>query len=124
MPSGRVLLVGHCHIDTPRIQKVLSEVGAQAFDSVQSVAEALEKCQEEDYDLVVGNRVLGFDQEGGLRLTQQLKNDDKTCNIPVLVLSAFSETQDAVVAAGGERGFGKDDMDSPEARQQWASYFA
>lgn len=120
----RVLLVGHCGLDTPRIEAVLREAGATHVDGVQSVDEALAAAGRTAYRLIVGNRVIGFDQEGGLHLTQALKEEETTREIPVLVLSAFAQTQDAVEAAGGERGFGKDEMTSPAARAQWRTYLA
>ncbi len=121
---GKALLVGHCGLDSPRIERVLRAVGCEDVDNVQSVDEAMETLRGDRYRLVVGNRVLGADQEGGLHLVEAMQADPQTREVPVLVLSAYEETQQAVAAAGGEPGFGKDALETDVARERFAPYFA
>jgi CheY-like chemotaxis protein len=120
---GRALLVGHCPIDAPRIEAVLRRAGCDGVEGVQSVDGALAKLRQGRYRLVVGNRVIGFDQQGGLHLTQKVRAAGDLAAVPVMVLSGEEETQRAVAAAGGLAGFGKDHLEEPQTPARFEAYF-
>jgi DNA-binding response OmpR family regulator len=117
------LLVGHCGYDSGKIRTALEAAGCDSIDSADSVEEALERCRTGEYNLVLGNRVIGFDQTGGEHLVEALKGDEATKETPVLILSAFEETQAKVASLGGEPGFGKDELSEPATIERLASYF-
>ena len=73
------------------------------------------------YDLVLVNRILDADDTSGLDLIQRLQSHEQTRHTPVMLVSNYAETQDAAVALGARRGFGKDAITSPETRAQLAS---
>ncbi|MBN1256174.1 MAG: hypothetical protein JXA52_00560 [Planctomycetes bacterium] len=118
-----VLLVGHCDLDSPRIEKALLLAGAGIFENVHTIEEAVAKCEATEFALVVGNRVIGFDQEGGLHLLTAIKASAKAKNTPVMILSGFAETQEAVIAVGGVPGFGKDKLEDQTVVEEFSKYF-
>lgn len=118
-----VLLVGHCEVDSPRIEKALLLAGAGIFENIQTIEEAVARCEQKEFALVVGNREIGFDQQGGLHLVEAIKASAKAQETPVMVLSTFAETQTAVIAAGGVPGFGKDKLEERLAVDEFSKYF-
>ncbi|MHC4870872.1 MAG: hypothetical protein ACYTFY_03410 [Planctomycetota bacterium] len=122
MGDAKVLLVGHCGFDSRRIIESLQKSGFDEFDSADSVKEAAEKCLAEQYSLVVANRVIEGDGRGGIKCVEVIKSDQETVGTPVLVLSAYTDTQEEAVEKGAERGFGKDLLDSDEAVDIFSNY--
>ena len=84
-------------MEYPSVERCLG--GVTHFDDAQSVDDAVEFCSQKAYNLVVGNRVIGFDQLGGVHLVEAIKGDAALAEIPVMVLSAFAETQRRLTAA-------------------------
>ncbi|MFH0910352.1 MAG: hypothetical protein V1918_02425 [Planctomycetota bacterium] len=119
--SRRALLAGHCGPDSARIEAALSGL-AISVDRASSVPKALRLCEGASCALVIGNREIGPDKEGGLRLVRAVQASRSAAATPMLIPSAFAETEEAVRAAGGEAGFGKDLLER-EGRARFAPYF-
>lgn len=66
---------------------------------------AVEMLQRTDYDVVLVNRVLASDESSGLEVIKRLLTLRR--EIPVMLVSDLAEAQDAAVALGAVRGFGK-----------------
>ena len=107
MSTRRVLDVGQCGYDHPRISALLrTQFGAEVVQ-VHSATEALDRLRSEAFDLVLVNRVFDRTAEEGLDLIRKLKADAKTEAVPVMLVSNFPESQAEAVAAGAVPGFGK-----------------
>ena len=107
MSTRRVLDVGQCGYDHPRISALLrTQLGAEVVQA-HSATEALDRLRNEAFDLVLVNRVFDRTAEEGLDLIRKLKADAKTGAVPVMLVSNFPESQAEAVAAGAVPGFGK-----------------
>jgi CheY-like chemotaxis protein len=116
--SKRVLSVGQCVPDHATISRYLStnfncEV-AKADDS----AEALAQLKSGRFDLVLVNRKLDIDYSDGMEVIRQIKSDPTIAAVPVMLVTNYPEHQDAAIAEGAIRGFGKLEYDKPETRDR------
>lgn len=122
MEKNKVLLVGHCGFDSGRIVAALKKAGFEHYVSADTIAEAFDKLCDDTFLLVIANRVIAADEEGGINLVKKIKSEEKTRNIPVMVLSAFREVQKTAVDNGAVPGFGKDVLESEEAVEEFRKY--
>jgi CheY-like chemotaxis protein len=74
------------------------------------------------YDLVLVNRIFDANGAEGLELVRRLKADERTAQTPVMMVSNYDDAQDAAVAVGAERGFGKDRLNDAETTQRLSSF--
>lgn len=117
----RVLDVGQCDFDHGNIERMLSgEFGAEV-ERAAVTEEAFEAVQGGRFDLVLVNRVLDADGASGLDLIRRLQSHEGTRVTPVVLVSNYVEAQDAAVALGARRGFGKGALANLETREQLAS---
>ena len=72
--------------------------------------QALTLLKSSPFDLVLVNRILDGDYSQGLDLIRQIKCDPDCSSIPVMMITNYSEHQQAAVAAGAEAGFGKREL--------------
>lgn len=117
----RVLNVGHCNFDHPRIARFLEERFGARVDRAHTKDDALRSVKEARYDLILVNRLLDVDQTPGMDVIRDLKGDAATAEIPVMLVSNYPEAQEAAVEAGAERGFGKAEFDREETFERLAA---
>jgi CheY-like chemotaxis protein len=67
---------------------------------------------------VLINRKLDCDYSDGIEILKQLKADDQLQSVPVMLITNLAEHQDAAVAAGAERGFGKLEFEKAETLER------
>jgi len=107
-PAKCILLVGHCNVDGPRLQKVLGHEFKQArIERINSQAD-LERAVSAGADLLLINREpVGFAIEGMqiIRDLQQMRPQAK-----VMLISDFPEAQAQALLAGALQGFGKSQL--------------
>jgi DNA-binding response OmpR family regulator len=108
----RILDIGQCGFDGPRMASLWQRSLGAEVDSVDSGDDALRQLDARKYDVVLVNRILAADGSSGLAVIQQLKDADIT--LPVMLVSDLAEAQDAAVALGALRGFGKAQLGEPE----------
>jgi two-component system chemotaxis response regulator CheY len=109
-----VMDVGNCRGDHALLAMMLrSHFDADAVRAADA-DEAMDALETNSIDLVLVNRVLDDDRSEGIDLVRHLKADPKWARIPVMLISNYPEAQEAAVAAGAAKGFGKDDLESPE----------
>src|SRR4051812_1688771 len=108
----RILLVGHCNIDGPRLQEVLSsEIPGSRVERINSDAD-LDRTVGEGADLLLVNREpVGFD-ESGLDLIRKVCGDHPGTR--VMLVSDYPDAQERAIKAGALPGFGKGQIGSPE----------
>ena len=116
-----VLNVGQCDFDHENISGMLSEGFSADVEQAATGDEAFRAVLAGHYDLVLVNRILDADGASGLDLIQRLQSHEETCATPVALVSNYAEAQDAAVALGAKRGFGKDTLTSTETRDVLAS---
>jgi len=101
----RILDVGQCGFDGPRMARLWQEALGAEVDCANTGDEAVEMVQRTAYDAVLVNRVLAPDKSSGLELIERLLALRR--EVPIMLVSDLADAQDAAVALGAVRGFGK-----------------
>jgi two-component system chemotaxis response regulator CheY len=70
---------------------------------------------------VLINRKLDADYSDGIEILKLIKADATVADVPVMIVTNYPEHQDAAIAAGGIRGFGKLEYDRPETKERLAA---
>ena len=105
----KILSVGQCGFDGPAIAKQLrGDLGASVVNA-ESRSEALDVLETQDFDLILVNRVFDATGEEGLDLIRDVSGRGGP---PVMMVSNYTDAQDAAEKAGGVRGFGKKQLGS------------
>lgn len=108
--TRRVLSVGQCVPDTASIKQFLTSTFDVTMVSAADGPEAIDQLRKSPFDLVLINRKLDIDYSDGIDIIRQLKADAELSQIPVMLITNYPEHQDNAVAAGAERGFGKNEL--------------
>ena len=101
----KILDVGQCGFDGPRLARLWREVLSAEVDSVDTGDDALARLSSRAYNLVLVNRVLAADGSSGLDVIERLLTTGQ--KTPVMLVSDLPDAQDLAVALGAVRGFGK-----------------
>ena len=111
MPQ-RIVLVGHCGVDAPRLEAAVSRCVPSAEVISVNSEHRLEEVCDEGADLLLINRELpfGFDAEEGIELMRELKQVHPT--VKLMLVSDRRDAQAKASEAGGIEGFGKADIGS------------
>jgi two-component system chemotaxis response regulator CheY len=118
----RVLDVGNCVPDHASICRLMqNQFGAQVVQA-HGLEDAMAQLHAGKVDLVVVNRKLDRDYSDGLDVIKAVKADPTIADTPMMLITNYAEHQDAAVAAGAERGFGKLDFEKPETHQRLAKF--
>jgi CheY-like chemotaxis protein len=119
--AKRVLDVGNCGPDHASIRNYLTRNFDVEIVQVDDAAGAIANLLASSFDLVLVNRKLDIDYSDGIEVIRQLKNDRKTSQVPVMLVTNYPDHQDAAVEVGAIRGFGKLEFGKPETRERLAS---
>ena len=110
--ATRILLVGHCGVDGPRLQR---EIGARLESAeaprINSMDDLEAACAQGADLLLVNREPLGFEPLTGVELIRkvcQVYPDHKS-----ILVSDYPEAQEEAKGAGALPGFGKRDIGSP-----------
>jgi CheY-like chemotaxis protein len=112
----RILDVGQCGFDGPRMSALWHKTIHASVDRVASAEEAIESLAGKKYDLILVNRILAADGSSGVDVIRRLRASGITA--PVMLVSNRSSAQDEAVALGALRGFGKADLDKEATWQR------
>jgi CheY-like chemotaxis protein len=118
----KILDVGQCGLDGPRMAALWRDQLGATVDRVANGKDAVERLKNGDYDVVLVNRVLAADGSSGLDVIEDLLSANKS--VPVMLVSDLTDAQDAAVALGALRGFGKADLGEPATLELVASVSA
>ena len=110
--SKNVIDVGQCDPDHSSISGLLKQHFDVTVHRANSHAEAIAMTAELKPALVLINRLYDADGSEGMETLRTLKADDATASVPVMIVSNYSDAQDAAVAAGAVQGFGKASLTS------------
>jgi CheY-like chemotaxis protein len=106
MPK-RVLDVGNCGPDFAAVTRLLrGQFGCEVLQA-NGAEDALAALHAGGVDLVLVNRKLDMDYSDGIEVIRQIKSDPAVAATPVMLITNYPEHQDAAVAIGALRGFGK-----------------
>jgi two-component system, chemotaxis family, chemotaxis protein CheY len=103
----RILDVGQCGPDHSAIRTYLTRNFDCEVDAADATTDAVAKLKREKFDLVLVNRKLDCDYSDGIDVIRALKADKATASVPIMLVTNYPEHQEAAIAAGGIRGFGK-----------------
>jgi CheY-like chemotaxis protein len=119
---ARVLDVGNCDHDHALIRETLTVHFNVSVDRAATVNDAVDRMRSRRYDLVLFNRIIDCNGREGIELVRQAKADGAVPPVPIMMVSNSAESQEACVAAGGERGFGKAALEQPSTIELLARY--
>lgn len=113
MPE-RIILVGHCGVDAPRLEEEVSRIIPSADVVSVNSEQDLEAIVDEGADLLLINRELpfGFDTEEGIDLIRDLRAQHP--GVKMMLISDYDEAQEEALEAGAVDGIGKSALGSPE----------
>jgi hypothetical protein len=106
--AKRILLVGHCGFDGPRLEKELSRrfPGAQVM-RINSEDDLARECEAGADLLLINREPVGFDTDGMELVRRQCKSGVRH---KVMLVSDYPEAQEEAMSAGAVRGFGKGEI--------------
>jgi DNA-binding NarL/FixJ family response regulator len=117
-PKSRVGLIGHCGFDSMGLSNmVLKAVPGTQVVSIHGEGDlAIEA--EGGISLLLINRQVGggFRQSSGVDLAAEVAR--RWPGVKSMVITNYDDVQEAAVAAGALRGFGKNDLGRANAMQQ------
>jgi CheY-like chemotaxis protein len=119
--SKRVLDVGQCGPDHATIRRFLTRHFDCEIVQADAAEDAIAHLKDGRFDLVLVNRKLDVDYSDGLEVIRQIKSDPALADVPVMLITNYPEHQDAAVAEGAQRGFGKLEFEKPETRERVAA---
>lgn len=110
----RIVLVGHCGVDAPRLEAAVSRILPRADVISVNSEEQLQDVCEDGADLLLINRQLpfGFEAEEGVELIHELQQMHP--EVKMMLVSDRRDAQEEARAAGAIDGFGKADLGSPK----------
>jgi CheY-like chemotaxis protein len=117
MPK-RVLDVGQCSPDHATIRSYLTRNFKCEVVQTHGADDTMAHLKNGEFDLVLVNRKLDADYTDGIKIIEKIKADKDVGDVPVMLVTNYPEHQDAAIAAGAIRGFGKLEYDLPETRER------
>lgn len=121
MTTKRVLDVGNCVPDHAAIRNLLESTFSAEVLQAHGPDDTLALLRREAVDLVLVNRKLDEDYSDGLDVIRAIKADRDLAAIPCMLVTNYADQQDAAVAAGAVRGFGKQELHAPATRDRLAA---
>ena len=107
-----ILDIGQCGFDGPRMERLWREKLGAKVDRCPSGEHALSLVKQNSYNIILVNRILADDGSSGLDVIRDLLAAGTAT--PIMLVSDRSDAQDAAVALGAVRGFGKAELGAPE----------
>src|SRR4051812_43777348 len=118
----RVLDVGQCGPDHFSIRTFLMRNFDCEVVQVDDAPGALAELKDGQFDLVLVNRKLDCDYSDGLEVIRAIKANPAIASVPVMLVTNYPEHQEAAIAVGAVRGFGKLEFGDPATRARVAEY--
>ena len=120
----RVLDVGQCGPDHDTIRRYLTSHFDVEIVQTHGLADTLTELRAGHFDLVLINRKLDADYSDGIEILREIKAAAEIAHVPVMLVTNYPEHQEAAVAAGAHRGFGKLEFDDPATKEKLAAVLA
>ena len=116
MAGPQILSVGQCGFDHGRISRHFEQTFRARVLGVSTFDEALEALRSRRFDLVLVNRVSDLDNAPGLDLIRSVKAEAGLADVPIMLVSNYSDAQEDAQALGALPGFGKGELASETTR--------
>jgi CheY-like chemotaxis protein len=113
--------VGQCGPDHATIKRWMTRHFDCQVIQTHGLSDSLAALRNDTFDLVLVNRKLDRDYSDGIDIIRQIKSDEQLATVPVMLVTNYPEHQEAAVAAGAVRGFGKLEFDNPITLQNVAA---
>ena len=111
--AKRILLVGHCGVDGPRMQSEIASCMDEAdVLRINSDRELCSACDEGADLLLINREPLGFEPKLGPDLIRDLHQ--RYPDTKLVLVSDYEEAQEEASRNGALPGFGKSDLGSPK----------
>ncbi len=117
-----VLIVGHCDLDHPQITSLIESNFSAKVTRVKLLKKTIDYLGNQDYDLVIINRIGAFDQENALDLIKTIKQDGRF-NVPLMMITNYKDQMDKAVEVGAVPGYGKDSLHDKETLELLGKFF-
>jgi DNA-binding NarL/FixJ family response regulator len=117
----RVLDVGQCGPDHAAIRRYLTNHFDVDIVQTHGLSDTQAELRAGHFDLVLINRKLDADYSDGIEILREIKAAAETAHVPVMLITNYPDHQDAAVAAGAHRGFGKLEFDDPATKEKLAA---
>jgi two-component system chemotaxis response regulator CheY len=121
--SKRVLDVGQCGPDHATIRRYLTDHFECEIVQTHGLSDTLAELRTSHFDLVLINRKLDADYSDGIEILREIKAAE-VAHVPVMIITNYADHQEAAVAAGAQRGFGKLEFHDPATREKLAAVLA
>ncbi|MDC0295377.1 response regulator [bacterium] len=108
---------GNCPPDFNSIQNLALKAFNAKVLQTHGLDDTIAMIRSTKIDLVTINRKLDRDYSDGIKIAEAIKSDPDICDTPVMLITNYEDHQDAAVAIGCERGFGKLSMAAPSTRE-------
>ena len=119
--TKRVLDVGQCGPDHATIRRYLTDHFECEIVQTHGLSDTLAELRTSHFDLVLINRKLDADYSDGIEILREIKAAAEFANMPVMIITNYADHQDAAVAAGAHRGFGKLEFGDPATKEKLAA---
>lgn len=116
-----ILSIGQCLADEGSLSRAIQSYFTVEMTSVATAQEGLQQLEESKFDLILVNRLFDRDGGSGIQLIRELKQNDQTAEIPVMLISNFEQAQQEAMALGAVPGFGKSQLGEEVVKQRMAS---
>ncbi len=111
-----VLDIGQCDYDHRKISRLFEKLGCD-MDRAASPQEAKRKIINEEYDLILVNRILDQDGSSGLDLIGTLIKKSELEDVPIMLVSDHPDAQNTAIQLGAFKGFGKMQLSDPDTEK-------
>lgn len=115
--TKRVLDVGNCGPDYAAIRHFLTSQFDCELVQAHGLADALDEMRNQEFALVLVNRKLDRDYSDGIEIVKAIQANEELKPTPIMLVTNYPEHQDAAVAIGAERGFGKLELNQETAKR-------
>jgi two-component system chemotaxis response regulator CheY len=95
-PALPILVVDDYQTMVRIIRNLLKQVGFENVDDASNGEEALAKIRSKDYGLIISD--WNMEPMTGFQLLQKVREDQKSCSIPFIMVTAESKTDNVVAA--------------------------
>ena len=117
-----VLDVGNCNPDHNSLKEMLTRCYDVSVIRAHELKDALHLLRQQPVDLVLINRKLDIDYSDGVDILRCLKQNDALKYIPVMMISNYTEHQQAAMNEGAEYGFGKLEYQAPATHERLSRF--
>lgn len=120
--TKRVLDIGNCGPDHHSLTMMVTQNFDAVVDRAHRADDALALLAQNDYSLVVVNRLLDEDGSSGMNVVKQVQ--ETHADLPVMLVTNYDQHQRAAVAAGCRPGYGKNDLFSQSTIELFKNYLS